>query len=96
MCIHVISVQVVGINTAIRANAAGIGFAIPIDTAEKAMKMLAAGKRIEHAYMGVMMLSATPESAKLNNDDPSSNVYIPEREFITTILSEYMFVYICI
>ncbi|EOD08844.1 hypothetical protein EMIHUDRAFT_68105, partial [Emiliania huxleyi CCMP1516] len=28
--------EVVGINTAIRANAAGIGFAIPIDTAEKA------------------------------------------------------------
>jgi len=29
---------VVGINTAIRANAAGIGFAIPIDTAEKATR----------------------------------------------------------
>ena len=28
----------VGINTAIRANAAGIGFAIPIDTAEKATR----------------------------------------------------------
>ena len=29
--------EVIGINTAIRANAAGIGFAIPIDVAEKAM-----------------------------------------------------------
>tara|TARA_B100000768_G_C11202752_1_gene342490 strand:+ start:202 stop:387 length:186 start_codon:yes stop_codon:yes gene_type:complete len=27
--------EVIGVNTAIRANAAGIGFAIPIDTAEK-------------------------------------------------------------
>jgi hypothetical protein len=36
--------QVIGINTAIRANAAGIGFAIPIDTAEMAMKTLSTGE----------------------------------------------------
>ena len=37
--------EVIGINTAIRANAAGIGFAIPIDTAEKAMRELSQGAR---------------------------------------------------
>ena len=38
--VRVACLQVIGINTAIRANAAGIGFAIPIDTAEKAMREL--------------------------------------------------------
>ena len=36
--------QVIGVNTAIRANAAGIGFAIPIDAAERAMRELSAGR----------------------------------------------------
>ncbi|EOD20263.1 hypothetical protein EMIHUDRAFT_242213 [Emiliania huxleyi CCMP1516] len=96
------------INTAIRANAAGIGFAIPIDTAEKAtgtdlgrsregrlisadlggsrrisgcqaMKTLSAGGKISHAYLGISMLSLTPEAARLNNADPNSNVYLPEQ-----------------
>ena len=39
--------QVIGVTTAIRANAAGIGFAIPIDSAEAAMKELAAGRRAQ-------------------------------------------------
>ena len=34
----------IGVNTAIRANAAGIGFAIPIDAAERAMRELSAGR----------------------------------------------------
>ena len=70
--------EVIGINTAIRANAAGIGFAIPIDTAEKAMRELSAGRKIAHAYLGVSMSSLTPESARQNNADPNSNVELPE------------------
>ena len=52
--------EVIGVNTAIRANAAGIGFAIPIDTAEKAVRILAEGKKIPHAYRSV--LRAPPHS----------------------------------
>lgn len=70
--------QVVGINTAIRANAAGIGFAIPIDTAEKAMRELSEGRNIAHAYLGISMSSLTTDSAKQNNADPKSNVELPE------------------
>ena len=68
----------IGVNTAIRANAAGIGFAIPIDTADKAMRELAQGKKIAHAYLGISMSSLTPDSARQNNADPSSNVELPE------------------
>ena len=70
--------EVIGINTAIRANAAGIGFAIPIDTAEKAMRELSQGRKIAHAYLGISMSSLTPEAARQNNADPNSNVELPE------------------
>jgi len=70
--------EVIGINTAIRANAAGIGFAIPIDTAEKAMRDLKEGRKIAHAYLGISMSSLTPEAARQNNADPNSNVELPE------------------
>jgi len=94
--------EVIGVNTAIRANAAGIGFAIPIDTAEKvstrsptptpnpdpnpnpdpdpnpnpdpdpnpnpnpnqAVRILAEGKKIPHAYLGISMSTLTEETAK--------------------------------
>jgi len=70
--------EVIGINTAIRANAAGIGFAIPIDVAEKALRELAVGKKIAHAFLGISMSSLTPEAARQNNADPNSNIYLPE------------------
>ena len=70
--------EVIGINTAIRANANGIGFAIPIDVASKAMNTLAQGKKIAHAYLGISMSSLTADSAKQNNADPNSNVELPE------------------
>uniref|UniRef100_A0A7S3A5R7 PDZ domain-containing protein n=3 Tax=Rhodosorus marinus TaxID=101924 RepID=A0A7S3A5R7_9RHOD len=72
--------QVVGINTAIRANAEGIGFAIPIDRAKDITQQLAEGNKIQHAYIGVKMLSLTPEFAKQNNEDPNALAIIPEVE----------------
>merc|ERR1712159_129849 len=70
--------EVIGVNTAIRANAAGIGFAIPIDAAERAMRELSAGRKIPHSYLGISMSSLTPQTASQNNADPNSNVYLPE------------------
>mmetsp|Transcript_113125 Transcript_113125/g.205735 ORF Transcript_113125/g.205735 Transcript_113125/m.205735 type:complete len:500 (-) Transcript_113125:31-1530(-) len=70
--------EVVGINTAIRANANGIGFAIPIDTAEPALRELSKGKSIPHPYIGVSMASLTKETAKANNDDPNADLQLPE------------------
>jgi len=72
--------EVIGINTAIRANANGIGFAIPIDVAQTAMVELAQGRRIAHAYLGVSMSSLTPDAARQNNADPNSNIYLPEMQ----------------
>ena len=72
--------EVVGINTAIRANAEGIGFAIPIDRAKDITGELAKGKKIQHSYVGIQMLTLTPESARQNNEDPNALTILPETE----------------
>ena len=70
--------EVIGINTAIRADAMGIGFAIPIDKAKAIKDQLARGEKITHPYLGVQMTTLTPELAKQNNTDPNSAFMVPE------------------
>ena len=70
--------EVIGINTAIRAGAEGIGFAIPIDKAKAIKERLARGEDIPHPYIGVQMLTLTPEVAQQFNDDPNSLMLVPK------------------
>ncbi|WP_413164457.1 HhoA/HhoB/HtrA family serine endopeptidase [Capilliphycus salinus ALCB114379] len=70
--------EVIGINTAIRADGQGIGFAIPIDKAKSIQDKLARGERISHPYIGVRMITLTPEIAKEFNSNPNSPLLIPE------------------
>jgi S1-C subfamily serine protease len=77
--------EVIGINTAIRADATGIGFAIPINKAKSLESILAAGKKVPHPYIGVQMLNLTPELARENNQDPNSPFTVPEVEGILVV-----------
>jgi S1-C subfamily serine protease len=70
--------EVIGINTAIRADATGIGFAIPIDQAKALEKTLAAGGTVPHPYIGVQMMNLTVDQARQNNRNPNSPFLIPE------------------
>jgi S1-C subfamily serine protease len=70
--------EVIGINTAIRADAMGIGFAIPIDKAKTIATQLARGEKISHPYLGVQMVTLTPEIALENNSDPNAPFQVPE------------------
>jgi S1-C subfamily serine protease len=70
--------EVIGINTAIRADAMGIGFAIPIDKAKVIATQLQRDGKVAHPYLGVQMITLTPELAKQNNTDPNSTFEIPE------------------
>ncbi|OUL24971.1 serine protease [Nostoc sp. RF31YmG] len=70
--------EVIGINTAIRADAMGIGFAIPIDKAKAIATQLQREGKVAHPYLGVQMVSLTPQLAKQNNTDPNSPIQIPE------------------
>ena len=47
--------QVIGINTAVNAQAQGIGFAIPINTVNDVLSQLMSGSKIVRPYMGVQM-----------------------------------------
>jgi S1-C subfamily serine protease len=53
--------QVIGINTAIRADAQGLGFAIPIETAQRIAQQLFATGKAAHPYLGIEMVDLTPE-----------------------------------
>jgi S1-C subfamily serine protease len=77
--------EVIGINTAIRADANGIGFAIPIDKVKMLKDTLAAGRKVAHPYVGVQMITLTPELAQENNQDPNSTILLPEVEGVLVV-----------
>jgi Do/DeqQ family serine protease len=56
--------EVIGINTAINAQAQGIGFAIPSSTVESVFDDLVHKGGVEHAWLGVYLQQVTPESAR--------------------------------
>ena len=56
--------QVVGINTAIRAGANGIGFAIPIDAVKDILPQLRAKGHVERGKLGLVFQALTPDLAK--------------------------------
>jgi S1-C subfamily serine protease len=70
--------EVIGINTAIRADAMGIGFAIPINKAKDLKDQLNRGEHIRHPYLGVQMTTFTQAMAAENNDDPNSLLTLPD------------------
>jgi Do/DeqQ family serine protease len=62
--------QVIGVNTAIIQGAQGLGFAIPIDTAQPIAQQLVATGKAEHAYLGVQMVDLTSElRERLNQEE---------------------------
>lgn len=66
--------EVIGINTAIRPDAQGIGFAIPIDTAKAIKDTLARGEKVQHPYIGIRMLTLTPDLTEQLKNDPNAPV----------------------
>ena len=56
--------EVVGINTAIVAGGAGIGFAIPINIAQQELPQLKERGRVSRGWLGVLVQRVTPELAK--------------------------------
>ena len=49
--------EVIGINTAIRADAQGLGFAIPIETAQHIAQQLFTKGQADHPYLGIKMMT---------------------------------------
>jgi serine protease Do len=57
--------EIVGVNTAIRADAQGIGFSIPVDEARKVAKQLIEHGEIPRPYIGVYMQDINPYLAQM-------------------------------
>ncbi|HHP7230521.1 MAG TPA: HhoA/HhoB/HtrA family serine endopeptidase [Xenococcaceae cyanobacterium] len=70
--------EVVGINTAIRADAQGLGFAIPIETAQRIADQLFTKGKAEHPYLGVHMVNLTPEAKQEINRQKALDFTITE------------------
>jgi S1-C subfamily serine protease len=70
--------EVIGINTAIRPDAMGIGFAIPVNQAKAIATKLVRGEKVTHPYLGIRMVTLTPQLAAENNNDPNSSFTVPE------------------
>ncbi|HEY9631368.1 MAG TPA: HhoA/HhoB/HtrA family serine endopeptidase [Coleofasciculaceae cyanobacterium] len=68
--------EVIGINTAIRANAQGLGFAIPIETGQRVAQQLFASGKAEHPYLGIQMVDLTPEKRDQINQDSELNLQV--------------------
>ncbi|MCS7261314.1 MAG: trypsin-like peptidase domain-containing protein [Anaerolineae bacterium] len=59
--------EVIGVNTAIRQNAEGIGFAVSVDTVRRVVPELIRYGRYAHPWLGILGYSITPELAQALN-----------------------------
>jgi Do/DeqQ family serine protease len=72
--------EVIGVNTAIIQGAQGLGFAIPINTVQRISSQLIETGRVEHAYLGIQMVTLSPEMKENINSDPNSPFTVQEEE----------------
>jgi S1-C subfamily serine protease len=60
--------EVIGLNTAIRTDAQGLGFAIPIETAQRVAEQLFSKGEADHPYLGIRMLTLNGEGRERANE----------------------------
>ncbi|MDI9634394.1 HhoA/HhoB/HtrA family serine endopeptidase [Oscillatoria amoena NRMC-F 0135] len=70
--------EVIGMNTAILRNAQGLGFSIPINTAQRIAQELIANGSVQHPYLGVQMLTLTPQVRESINNNPNSGLTVQD------------------
>lgn len=68
--------EVIGINTAINAEAQGIGFAIPINTVQEVLDDLINKGKVSRPWLGVSIQDMTPELAKYFETDMTQGAVI--------------------
>ena len=63
--------EVIAVNSAIIGGTQGLGFAIPINTAQKIARQLITTGKVEHPYIGIEMVSLTPQVKQKFNQIPN-------------------------
>jgi S1-C subfamily serine protease len=77
--------EVIGMNTAIRADAQGLGFAIPIETAQRIADQLFAKGEADHPYLGVHMVNLNQETKAEINSSQEFDFKITESEGVLVV-----------
>jgi len=70
--------EVIGVNTAIIQGAQGLGFSIPIETAQRIAKQIIEKGSVKRAFLGIQMLTLDPNIKKELNNDPNSGITVTE------------------
>ncbi|WP_414620031.1 HhoA/HhoB/HtrA family serine endopeptidase [Calothrix sp. CCY 0018] len=80
--------RVIGMNTAIIRGAQGLGFAIPVNTVKRISQELIAKGRVDHPYLGIQMVTLTPEvKEKLNSEIGNPSISASEGVLLIRIMS---------
>jgi S1-C subfamily serine protease len=77
--------EVVGVNTAIIQGAQGLGFAIPINTVERITADLLDDGQVEHAFLGIQMVTLSPELKDNINSNPNSPITVNDEEGVLIV-----------
>ncbi len=77
--------EVIGVNTAIRADAQGLGFAIPIETAKRISDQLFATGKVQHPYLGIQMVNLDKEMRDRINSDEEIGVKIDAEQGVVIV-----------
>ena len=82
--------EVIGVNTAIINGAQGLGFAIPINMVERIATELAETGQVEHPFLGIQMITLSPDVKEDINANPNSGLTINEDEgvLVARVLSD--------
>ncbi|MEM8614091.1 MAG: HhoA/HhoB/HtrA family serine endopeptidase [Cyanobacteria bacterium P01_H01_bin.105] len=82
--------EVIGVNTAIINGAQGLGFAIPINMVERIATELAETGKVEHPFLGIQMITLSPDIKEDINTNPNSGLTVDEEEgvLIARVLSD--------
>ncbi|NJK54904.1 MAG: PDZ domain-containing protein [Pleurocapsa sp. SU_5_0] len=77
--------EVIGINTAIRADAEGLGFAIPIETVQRIANQLFTKGQADHPYLGVQMINLNQETKTEINSTQEFDFKIAQSEGVLVV-----------
>lgn len=77
--------EVIGMNTAIIQGAQGLGFAIPINQVQHIAEQISTTGKVQHPYLGISMVTLSPEVKESLNEDPNSPISVNEDQGILIV-----------
>ncbi len=82
--------EVIGMNTAIIGDAQGLGFSIPINTAQRLAQQLITKGKVQHPFLGIQMRTLTADMAQQIRDRPEIgfSVEVDEGVLIAGVLPD--------